>query len=129
MSDLLWQKPGVKVDARIQQFLAGEDVILDREFFLFDIQASRAHAQGLQRIGILTTDELAGLERELDVLADDFRAGNFILDEHFEDGHSAIEARLVVVSTEDNLLKGAATQALQNLNLAFGFGEVLGIPL
>ena len=37
--------------------------------------------------------------------------------------------RLVVVSTEDNLLKGAATQALQNLNLAFGFGEVLGIPL
>jgi N-acetyl-gamma-glutamyl-phosphate reductase len=27
--------------------------------------------------------------------------------------------RLVVVATEDNLLKGAATQALQNLNLAF----------
>src|SRR5688500_12279609 len=54
MSDLLWQKPGVKVDARIQKFLAGEDVILDREFFLFDIQASRAHAQGLQRIGILS---------------------------------------------------------------------------
>src|SRR5690606_7032909 len=27
--------------------------------------------------------------------------------------------RLVVVATEDNLLKGAATQALQNLNMAF----------
>jgi len=37
--------------------------------------------------------------------------------------------RLVVVSTEDNLLKGAATQALQNLNLAFGFDETAGIPL
>jgi len=36
--------------------------------------------------------------------------------------------RLVVVATEDNLLKGAATQALQNLNLAFGFDEQLGIP-
>ena len=36
--------------------------------------------------------------------------------------------RLVVVATEDNLLKGAATQALQNLNLAFGLGEFLGIP-
>lgn len=35
--------------------------------------------------------------------------------------------RLVVVATEDNLLKGAATQALQNLNLAFGFDEKLGI--
>lgn len=37
--------------------------------------------------------------------------------------------RLVVVSTEDNLLKGAATQALQNLNLAFGFEETSGIPV
>ena len=95
MSDLLWQKPGVKVDARIQQFLAGEDVILDREFFLFDIQASRAHAQGLQQIGILDADELDGLQCELDALAGDFSAGRFVLDERFEDGHSAIEARLI----------------------------------
>lgn len=36
--------------------------------------------------------------------------------------------RLVVVATEDNLLKGAATQALQNLNLAFGLEEATGIP-
>lgn len=35
--------------------------------------------------------------------------------------------RLVVVATEDNLLKGAATQALQNLNLAFGLYELAGI--
>ena len=26
MSDLLWQKPGVAVDAEIQRFLAGDDV-------------------------------------------------------------------------------------------------------
>ena len=37
--------------------------------------------------------------------------------------------RLVVVSVLDNLLKGAATQAMQNLNLAFGFDELAGIPL
>jgi N-acetyl-gamma-glutamyl-phosphate reductase len=37
--------------------------------------------------------------------------------------------RLVLVSTIDNLLKGAATQALQNLNLAFGLDELAGIPL
>lgn len=94
MSDLLWQKPGVQVDARIQAFLAGDDVVLDREFFLHDITASTAHAQGLQRIGILTMDELDGLKRELAMLADDFRNGDFILDDRFEDGHSAIEARL-----------------------------------
>jgi len=37
--------------------------------------------------------------------------------------------RLVVVATEDNLLKGAATQAMQNLNLAFGLDEFAGIPI
>ncbi|MDR6672676.1 argininosuccinate lyase [Xanthomonas sp. 1678] len=94
MTNLLWQKPGVAVDAKIQAFLAGDDVILDREFFLHDIAASGAHAEGLQRIGILSADELAGLQRELAILAEDFRGGAFVLDERFEDGHSAIEARL-----------------------------------
>ena len=94
MSDLLWQKPGVTVDADIQKFLAGDDVILDREFFLHDIAASKAHAEGLQHIGILSQDELGGLLRELDVLAADFRSGAFVLDERFEDCHSAIESRL-----------------------------------
>lgn len=94
MSDLLWQKPGVAVDAQIQAFLAGDDVLLDRAFFLHDIAASGAHAEGLQRIGILSVDELAGLKRELAALADDFRSGAFVLDERFEDGHSAIETRL-----------------------------------
>jgi N-acetyl-gamma-glutamyl-phosphate reductase len=36
--------------------------------------------------------------------------------------------RVVVVATLDNLLKGAATQALQNLNLALGFDEWTAIP-
>ncbi|MCO5095571.1 MAG: argininosuccinate lyase [Xanthomonadaceae bacterium] len=94
MSGLLWQKPGVAVDAQIQRFLAGDDVILDREFFLHDIAASRAHAEGLQRIGMLSADELEGLRRELAHLAEDFRSGTFVLDGRYEDGHSAIEARL-----------------------------------
>jgi N-acetyl-gamma-glutamyl-phosphate reductase len=37
--------------------------------------------------------------------------------------------RVVFVATLDNLLKGAATQAMQNLNLALGFDEMSGIPL
>lgn len=36
--------------------------------------------------------------------------------------------RVVLVATLDNLLKGAATQAVQNLNLALGFDELAGIP-
>jgi len=36
--------------------------------------------------------------------------------------------RVVVVATLDNLLKGAATQAMQNVNLVLGFDELTGIP-
>src|SRR3546814_17060345 len=79
MYDLIWQKPGVAVDARIQAFLAGDDVVLDREFFLHDIAASRVNAEGLQRNGILSTEERAGIVRELDAPADDFRGGGVVL--------------------------------------------------
>ncbi|KAI1281275.1 N-acetyl-gamma-glutamyl-phosphate reductase [Xylaria sp. FL0933] len=37
--------------------------------------------------------------------------------------------RVVICATIDNLLKGAATQCLQNMNLALGYGEYQGIPL
>ncbi|KAH8601475.1 hypothetical protein B0O99DRAFT_501655 [Bisporella sp. PMI_857] len=37
--------------------------------------------------------------------------------------------RVVVCVTIDNLLKGAATQCLQNMNLSLGFAEYEGIPL
>lgn len=44
--------------------------------------------------------------------------GGFATDEH----HT-----LVVVATLDNLLKGAATQAMQNINIACGYDELEGI--
>ena len=94
MSKLLWQKDGVAVDAQIQAFLAGDDVILDREFIIYDIRASQAHAEGLQRIGILNKEELDAISHELGALADDVKRGEFILDERWEDMHSAIEDRL-----------------------------------
>jgi len=94
MTDLLWQKAGVETNAKIMKFLAGDDVLLDREFFLHDISASKAHVEGLANIGVVSATERDDLKRELDALADDFRAGQFVLDERYEDGHSAIEARL-----------------------------------
>jgi argininosuccinate lyase len=94
MTDLLWQKSGTRTDERIMRFLAGDDVVLDREFLLHDIEASKAHVGGLANIGIVSEVEAAAIVRELDVLAEDFRAGRFVLDARYEDGHSAIEARL-----------------------------------
>lgn len=95
MAKLIWDKSGAAVDDRIQRFLAGEDVILDRSLFLHDIRASKAHVAGLARIGVLSGDEAASLQKGLDALAAAFSEGRFALDDRFEDGHSAIEAHLV----------------------------------
>lgn len=51
---------------------------------------------------------------------------------HAEIGGFALSAdgkRVVVVATLDNLLKGAATQAMQNINRAIGVDEYAAIPL
>ncbi len=94
MTDYLWQKDSTQTDEAIMSFLAGEDVVLDQHLFLFDIEASRAHIGGLQNIGVMDQNEVAQLEQALDALADAFRAGEFVLDNRFEDGHSAIEFNL-----------------------------------
>jgi len=38
-----------------------------------------------------------------------------------------IPGRAIIVSTLDNLTKGASGQAVQNMNLVLGFAETLGI--
>lgn len=43
--------------------------------------------------------------------------------------HAAAPGRVVIFSVLDNLLKGAAGQAVQNLNLALGWPETAGLPL
>ncbi len=94
MAGLIWAEAGHATDAEVQAFLAGDDVVLDRELFVFDIRATKAHARGLGRIGLLTADEVTAMTAQLDGLAAEFRAGTFVLDARFEDGHSAIEAYL-----------------------------------
>jgi N-acetyl-gamma-glutamyl-phosphate reductase len=41
--------------------------------------------------------------------------------------HTVAETRVIVLSVIDNLVKGAAGQAVQNLNLMFGFPESTGL--
>ncbi|MCU0241860.1 MAG: N-acetyl-gamma-glutamyl-phosphate reductase, partial [Vicinamibacteria bacterium] len=42
--------------------------------------------------------------------------------------HAAAPGRLVLFSAIDNLVKGAAGQAIQNLNVACGWPETAGLP-
>ncbi len=94
MSEPIWKKNDSVVDERLMRFLAGEDVILDRELFVFDIEASQVHARGLARIGILTGADAEITVHSLAELRDEFLAGRFLLGPPFEDSHSAIESWL-----------------------------------
>ena len=38
-----------------------------------------------------------------------------------------IKGRAIVISVLDNLVKGSAGQAIQNMNLMFGFPEATGL--
>lgn len=92
---LIWDKGNASVDEAIMRFTAGDDVLWDRQLFVYDIRGSIAHVRGLGRIGVLTEVEVEALEIELERLREDFEAEKFVLDETYEDGHSAIEARLI----------------------------------
>ena len=40
-----------------------------------------------------------------------------------------VEEKLLITSIIDNLIKGASGQAIQNMNLMFGFDETTGLKL
>ena len=48
MSAPIWQKnKQASIDKTIMDFMAGEDILLDKQMILYDIQASQAHVKGL----------------------------------------------------------------------------------
>lgn len=93
MTDRIWNKGGDSAgpDAAVMDFLAGQDVVLDRELIEFDIRASQAHVRGLQRIGLLTDEEAGQLVDALQDIATELATGERVLGAEFEDGHSALE--------------------------------------
>jgi len=52
------------------------------------------------------------------------RGSNFCQMNVFPD---RISGRAILVSATDNLIKGASGQAIQNMNVAFGFAETTGL--
>ncbi|OGG73675.1 argininosuccinate lyase [Candidatus Kaiserbacteria bacterium RIFCSPLOWO2_01_FULL_54_20] len=91
----LWKKSDAKIAPAVEKYTAGTDYIFDVEILPFDIQASRAHAKGLQKIGILNADELKQIGEGLDALEKDSKAGKIAIRPEDEDCHTVIENYLV----------------------------------
>src|SRR6266851_2311895 len=72
----------------------------------------------------------ASEEMSFSEVMDDFRAYRVLRHQHAPEiarTLSAAAGRIVVISSIDNLVKGAAGQAVQNLNLALGWPETSGL--
>ena len=91
----LWKKSDGKTNSAVEKYTAGTDYLFDMELMPFDIAASRAHAKGLEKIGIFSKEELKQLQGALDGLAEDLAAEKITITRQDEDAHTVIENYLV----------------------------------
>jgi argininosuccinate lyase len=87
----IWNQSSKDKNTAIDVFLSSEDIVLDQELFLYDIEASIAHAHELENINILTKSETKKVIVSLKKLAKLFLAKKFKLTSKYEDCHTAIE--------------------------------------
>lgn len=90
----IWDK-GFSVNDKIEKFTVGKDRILDGYLAKYDAIASRAQANMLAKVGIISTDDNSKLQIALDDILVQIEKGNFVIDENYEDIHSKIEAELI----------------------------------
>ena len=69
-------------------------ILFDKILWREDIQGSKAHAQMLEKIGVLSKDELAQILQGLESIAQEIESGDFSFKISDEDIHMAIESAL-----------------------------------
>ena len=87
----LWQTAESDASEQIEAFLAGDDVKLDAQLLKYELSGSIAHAMGLQKIGILSSEELNQLRDQLSALV----GQDIELSPSDEDIHTFVENYLV----------------------------------
>ena len=86
----LWDK-GVPLDARVLEFTAGEDHVLDNRLVGYDIEASIAHAQMLGEQGLLSATDKEAIVQALTAIGAEHVRGAWHVSLQQEDCQTAIE--------------------------------------
>jgi argininosuccinate lyase len=90
----LWDK-GIPTDKKTDLFTVGNDRELDLVLAEYDVLGSMAQAKMLAKVGLMTNDEATALVSELENILADIKAGNFTIEDSFEDVHSKVEYLLI----------------------------------
>ncbi|MBI3231512.1 MAG: argininosuccinate lyase [Candidatus Doudnabacteria bacterium] len=91
----LWQSKSSKLHPLIEKYTVGNDYILDMRLLPYDLQASKAHAQGLVKAKVLNPSEYKKLAKGLNEILSLHKQGKFEVKLTDEDCHTAIENYLV----------------------------------
>lgn len=122
MAKQLWNK-GFEPDGSIEEFTVGRDRELDLRLAAYDVRGSMAHIRMLQKIGLLTADELKLLLPALQEIADSIAKGDFVIEDGVEDVHSQVEflltSRLGDVGKKIHSGRSRNDQVLVDLKLFF----------
>ncbi len=89
----LWQKNSTAT-AEVEAFTVGRDREMDLYLAGADVLGSLAHTRMLEQIGLLTSNELEEVQRELKAIYRAVERGEFGIEEGVEDVHSQIELLL-----------------------------------
>lgn len=89
----LWQK-NFEVNKEIERFTVGKDRELDVWLAPFDVLGSLAHIKMLESIGLLTSEELLILTKELQNIYREIQTEGFVIEDGVEDVHSQVELML-----------------------------------
>lgn len=89
----LWDK-GFEPDKMIEEYTVGDDRELDMRLARYDVEGSLAHIAMLEKIGLLTAEELTTLTAGLREIAAEIEAGRFEIEPGTEDVHSQVELML-----------------------------------
>ncbi len=95
----LWDKGG-PVDDLVLRFTVGDDPSLDARLVPYDVRASQAHVRMLAACGHLGLDEAGALVAGLAEAGEGFARGEWSISVEDEDGHTALENRLVATLGE-----------------------------
>ena len=90
----LWDK-GFSIDKQIENFTVGKDRELDIYIAKHDALASKAQAEMLAKVGLVSSEENNALQNGLDTILEQIANGTFTIEENFEDVHSKIESFLI----------------------------------
>ena len=93
MAGKLWDK-GYEPDTMIEEYTVGDDRELDMRLAKYDDEGSLAHIAMLEKIGLLTAEELEKLTAGLREIAAEIEAGRFEIEPDTEDVHSQVELML-----------------------------------